>query len=220
MLIDKFFDGIIIGLLVSVPLGPIGVLIIQRTMNKGRLSGFASGMGAAFSDIIYAVIAGFSISYIIDFVKEQQYWIQLFGSLVMVAFGYFIFRSNPARELRKAQRQSSTGTFFKDMTTTFGLTISNPLLIFVFIGVFAGLKVMEGGGIGEPLIVIPGVFFGALFWWFTLTSLVSLFRKKINLRGLWRLNRITGIIIMGLSVFSLIYAFLELVGVILPEIVV
>lgn len=219
MLIDKFLNGILIGVLVSIPLGPIGVLIIQRTMNKGRISGFASGMGAAFSDIIYAIIAGFSISYIIDFVKEQQSWIQLLGSLIMIAFGYFIFQSNPAIQLRKAQKQSSTGTFFQDMATAFGLTISNPLLIFVFIGVFAGFKVMRGGGISEPLIVLPGIFIGASMWWFTLTSIVSLFRKRINLRGLWRLNKITGIIIMTLSVISLIYAFLELIGVLLPEIV-
>lgn len=218
MLIDKFLNGIIIGLLVSIPLGPIGVLIIQRTMNKGRISGLASGLGAAFSDMIYAIIAGFSISYIIDFVKEQQSWIQLVGSLVMFGFGYFTFRSNPAVELRKAQRQSRSGTFFQDMVTSFGLTVSNPLLIFIFIGVFAGFKVMKGQGILEPLIVIPGIFFGALLWWLSLTFIVSLFRKKINLRGLWRLNKITGIIIMALSLVSLIYAILELVGLIEPEI--
>ncbi|MFB6342780.1 LysE family translocator [Saccharicrinis sp. FJH62] len=220
MLFEKFFDGIIIGLLASVPLGPIGVLIIQRTMNKGRHSGLASGIGAAFSDMIYAIIAGFSISYIIDFVKEQQSWIQLFGSLVMIVFGYFTFRSNPAVQLRKAQKQSGTGTYIQDMITTFGLTISNPLLIFVFIGVFAGFKVMQGGGMAERLIVIPGIFSGAILWWFSLSFIVSLFRKKINLRGLWRLNRITGLIIIALSVISLVYAILELTGVILPEIVV
>ena len=219
MLIDKFINGIFIGLLVSIPLGPIGVLIIQRTMSKGRWGGFASGIGAAFSDMIYAVIAGFSISYIIDFVKEQQSWIQLFGSLVMLGFGYFTFRSNPAIQLRKAQKQSRSGSFFQDVATTFGLTISNPLLLFVFIGVFATFKVMKGGGIMEPLVVIPGIFLGACLWWFSISFIISLFRKKINLRGLWRLNRITGIVIMGLSLFSMIYAFLELVGLVLPEVV-
>lgn len=220
MLFNTFLHGIFIGLLVSVPLGPIGVLIIQRTLNKGHISGIASGFGAAFSDVIYSIIAGFSISYVIDFVAEKQSWIQLFGSIVLVFFAYFTYRSNPAVQLRKAQRQNRSGTFFQDMVTTFGLTISNPLLIFVFIGVFAGFNVMQGQGIFEPLVVISGIFIGALLWWLTLTFIVNFFRSKINLRGLWRLNRITGVVIGVLAIVSMIYAVLEILGIIQTEIVV
>lgn len=220
MLLNTFLHGIIIGLLVSIPLGPIGVLIIQRTLNKGRISGIASGFGAAFSDVIYSIIAGFSISYVIDFVAEKQSWIQLFGSIVLLFFAYFTYRSNPAIQLRKAQRQNRSGTFFQDMATTFGLTISNPLLIFVFIGVFAGFNVMQGQGIIEPLVVISGVFLGALLWWLSLTFIINLFRSKINLRGLWRLNRITGVVIGVLAIISMVYALLEIFGVITADIVV
>lgn len=129
-------DGMLVGFSASVPLGPIGVLCIQRTLQRGRLSGFVSGLGAASSDIIYAIIAGFSLSFIVTFIEEQFVWIQVFGSIILILLGWHIFRSNPAKQLRKQRSGKSKNSYLQDYVSTFLLTFSNPLAIFLFIAFF------------------------------------------------------------------------------------
>ncbi len=193
-------DGVIIGFSASVPLGPIGVLCIQRTLNKGRLSGFISGLGAALSDTIYAVIAAYSLSFIVGFVESKLFWIQIFGALVLIGLGLKIFYSNPAIQLRRQRNKSRN--FVQDFISTFFLTITNPLAIFLFFGFFAGLGVVprDRDWIGQ-LVLIGGVFVGAASWWFILTSIVNLFKTNINLRRLWWINKIAG---AGIIVFVII----------------
>jgi len=194
-------DGVVIGFSASVPLGPIGVLCIQRTLNKGRLSGFVSGLGAAMSDTIYAIIAAYSLSFIVGFVESKLLWIQTFGALVLIGLGLKIFYSNPAVQLRR-QRNTSRN-LVQDFVSTFFLTITNPLAIFLFFGFFAGLGVVprDRDWIGQ-LILIGGVFVGASIWWFILTGLVSLFKSKINLRRLWWINKIAGAAIVVFVIFA------------------
>jgi threonine/homoserine/homoserine lactone efflux protein len=196
-------DGVIIGFSASVPLGPIGVLCVQRTLNKGRLSGFVSGLGAAFSDTIYAVIAAYSLSFIVSFVESQLMTIKIFGALVLIGLGLKIFYSNPAAQLRRQRNKSRN--LFQDFISTFFLTISNPLAIFLFFGFFAGLGVVPGDRdwIGQ-LILIGGVFAGAASWWFILTSLVNLFKTKINIRRLWWINKIAGALIIVFVIVAFI----------------
>lgn len=138
MFFDLFLKGIIIGLAVSVPLGPIGVLIIQRTVNKDRVAGFVSGMGAATSDAIYAIIAGFSLSWIIDFVRQYQFTFQTLGALIIFLLGVHIFQKNPVKDIRRSRRKGST--YLQDYISTFLITFPNPLVIFVFLAVFAGTE--------------------------------------------------------------------------------
>lgn len=194
-------DGIIIGFLASVSLGPIGVLCIQRTLNKGKISGFVSGLGAVVSDTIYAIIAGFSISYIMGFVTKYELFIQIFGAAVLMGLGVSIFMSNPAVELRKQKKVKSS--LFQDFISTFFLTISNPLAIGLFLAWFAFFEVVrENVGLSEHVMLIGGVFIGATMWWFMLTSVINLFRSKINLRRLWWLNKIAGAVIVVLVVVT------------------
>jgi threonine/homoserine/homoserine lactone efflux protein len=184
-------DGIIIGISASIPLGPIGVLVIQRTLNKGRLSGFCSGLGAALSDTIYAIIAGFSLSFIVGFIETQLLWIQIIGAAILISLGLKIFYTNPAVQLRKQKKRSSS--LIQDMLSTFGLTVANPLAVFLFMAFFAGFRVVETKqGAIDNFLLIGGVFCGAAFWWFILSSLVNLFRSKINLRRLFWINKIAG----------------------------
>ncbi|TAJ12692.1 LysE family translocator [Marinilabiliaceae bacterium JC017] len=196
-------DGILIGISASVPLGPIGVLCIQRTLNKGRWSGFISGLGAAFSDTIYAIIAGFSLSFIVSFIEEQILWIQIIGAIILIGLGLKIFYTNPAIQLRKQRKRNSN--LLQDFVSTFLLTITNPLAIFLFIAFFASFGVVKSEvSLLRQLVLILGVFTGASFWWFVLSSLVNLFRKKINLRRLWWINKIAGAAIVSLVVIAFI----------------
>ncbi|WP_016776043.1 LysE family translocator [Anaerophaga thermohalophila] len=197
------FDGIMVGFSASVPLGPIGVLIIQRTLQNGRLSGFFSGLGAVMSDVIYAIIAGFSLSYIVSFIEAQMLWIQLGGVIVLTTLGIKIYRTNPAAGLRR--QKAGKHTFIKDFVSTFFLTLSNPLAIFLFIAFFASFRVLKPAyGLAGHMIIISGVFLGASLWWLVLTSLVGLFRSKINLRRLYWINKIAGsmIILLVLAAFT------------------
>jgi len=203
MLIQYLIDGMIIGFSASVPLGPIGVLCIQRTLNKGRLSGFISGMGAAFSDTIYAVIAGFSLSFIVTFIEQQLLYIQIFGAILLILLGINIFYSNPAVQLRKQRK--GQGNLFQDFFSTFLITISNPLAIFLFLAFFASFgAVRPGDHPSNQFTLIGGVLIGASFWWFILSSIISLFRSKINLRRLWWLNKITGAAIVILVIIAFV----------------
>lgn len=196
-------DGVLIGLLATIPLGPIGVLCIQRTLSKGRWSGFISGLGAAASDSIYAIIASFSLSYVVNFIEKQMLWLQIFGVVLLLFLGFKIFYTNPAVELRR-QRNKTSG-YLQDFASTFFLTISNPLYVFLFIGFFAGFRIVEAKNhIVYQLLVVGGVFLGAALWWFLLSSIVNLFRSKINLRRLWWINKIAG----GTIVVLVIIAFL------------
>ena len=199
---NGIYGGIRIGLLASIPLGPIGLLCIQRTLQRGRLAGFISGLGAATSDTLYAIIAGFSLSYIVVFIEKQIFWLQLFGAIILIILGIKIFQSNPAVQLRK-QRQRKT-SLLQDYVSTFLWTISNPLAVFIFMAFFASFRAVDpNAGIVEQLMLIFGVFIGASGWWLTLTSIVGFFRAAVNLRRLYWINKIAGLTIIVLVIIAL-----------------
>ena len=173
--------GIVIGVLVSAPMGPIGMLCIQRTLNKGRWHGFVTGLGAALSDVIYATLTCLGMGVVVNFVEANQAPLQLIGSVVLGVFGYYIFQSNPVRNLKK-QREKKL-SFTQDFITAFLLTFSNVLIVLLYIG-FIGV--------------------GAVLWWFGITYVVAKLKKWFNVRGIWLLNRIVGSIIIVLSVIGIL----------------
>ena len=139
MLLSTITQGFIIGLCTSAPVGPIAILCIQRTLQNGRKTGFISGLGAASSDFVYAIIAMFGLAFVMDFIQTHEFLIQLVGAIVIMAFGIFIFFQNPTKGLRKRQSTSST-TYFHEYLTSFALTITNPLMIFLFLGLYARME--------------------------------------------------------------------------------
>ncbi|MBA7650459.1 hypothetical protein ES703_58265 [subsurface metagenome] len=136
---ELLIKGIIIGLLVSVPLGPIGVLCIQRTLNKGRLAGLVSGLGAAAADTIFAIVAGFGLTIIINFIEERHVYFQVIGGLFVLYIGLRIFYTNPVKQL-KLQRLKKT-QLSQDFMSVFLLTLSNPMAVFLFLAIMTAIKV-------------------------------------------------------------------------------
>ncbi|ASB50913.1 LysE family translocator [Alkalitalea saponilacus] len=202
MNMNPVIDGMIVGFSASVPLGPIGVLCIQRTLQRGRLSGFVSGLGAAVSDTIYAIIAGFSLSFIVAFIEEHVIWMQLIGATVLIILGVHIFRSNPAVQLRRQRRRKSS--YLQDFFSTMLLTISNPLALFLFLAFFAGLRVVDPAmGLAGQLTLVGGVLIGASSWWLLLTTIVGFFQAAVNLRRLFWINKIAGATIIVLVIIAL-----------------
>ena len=199
-------NGMVVGFSASIPLGPIGVLCIQKTINKGRMSGFMSGMGAASADTIYAIIAGFGLSFITNFIVSQQLVLRIIGAIILFYLGIRIFRTNPAIQIRREGRKSKN--ILADYFSILFLTLSNPLTIFLFGAVFAGFGIIEGNAdFKSVLFLVTGVFIGALTWWTLLTGVVNLFRSKFRLKRIWWINKITGILIMVFSVLALVSVF-------------
>ena len=202
-MISTIIEGITIGLCTSIPVGPIAILIIQRTLQKGRMHGFTSGLGAATSDTFYALLAIVGLSVVLSFIEENKLIIQIIGSAIMVIFGVYIFFQNPAKNIEKSKTDKSS--YWQEYLTAFFLTLSNPLMIFLYIGLFAQYNFISSEShFIEIAIGICSVFLGAALWWFLLTLLASVFRKRFNIRGLWILNKATGILISVLALVALI----------------
>ena len=208
LIIHIIISGLLIGILVSAPMGPIGVLCIQRTLNKGRMSGLATGLGASLSDLFYALLTGFGISIVIDFIESNQAPLQIAGSFVLCCFGIYLYRQNPARNIRKRLNQKSS--FTQDFASAFLLTLSNPLILFLLIGLFARLNFfVPEMRIGHYILGYVSIILGAFIWWFTITFIIDKMRTRFNLRSLWLINRSIGIIIIVMSLVGVGTGFYE-----------
>ena len=202
MELQFLIKGFIVGLVVSIPLGPMGVLCIQRTLNKGKSSGISSGMGIATADTIFALIAGLGISFIIHFLSEQQLIIKMIGGLVIALIGLKIFIANPVKQLKKHRKEGKT--LFEDFFSILFMALSNPFTIFLYIAIFAGLNLHDvSSGYSSALLVVAGVFTGTSISWFAISTVVNHFRAKIRLRKLMWINRIAGLTIILFGVFAI-----------------
>lgn len=203
------FKGMLVGLMVSVPLGPMGVLIIQKTLHKGALAGFIAGMGAASADFFYALVAAFGLGFVINTVQAHELLLQIIGGIFLIVIGLKIYFDNPIRQIRQRRsgRVSKKG-LIGDYLSLFFLTVSNPITVVVFMAVFAGMSVFGDSSslLGELLVVI-GVLLGGTVWWYVLSTLVNIFRKKFRLRVLATINRVSGMIIAILGALVILAAF-------------
>lgn len=195
--------GIVIGVLVSAPMGPIGMLCIQRTLNKGRWHGFITGLGAALSDVVYAALTCLGMGVVVNFVEANQAPLQLFGSIVLGFFGYYIYQSNPVKNLKKQQEKKMS--FTQDFITAFLLTFSNVLIVLLYIGLFARFGfVLPEHSVWMLMVGIVCIGVGAVLWWFGITYIIAKLRKWFNVRGIGLLNRVVGSIIIILSVIGVL----------------
>jgi threonine/homoserine/homoserine lactone efflux protein len=202
--IHYLVKGVIIGLSIAVPVGPIGILCIRRTLTQGRIIGFLSGLGAATADAFYGAIAGFGITVLSNLLVGQQTGLRLIGGGLLCILGVKTFLSKPAEQGASVEGDTHWGAYL----STFILTLTNPMTILFFAAVFAGLGV--GSGRDHYLsasILVLGVFLGSASWWLVLSGFTGLVRGMFNSNRMRWLNRISGLIIIG---FGLI-AFLSLV---------
>ncbi len=210
-IVETIVKGIIIGIVASAPMGPVGVLCIQRTLNKGRAYGMVTGFGAAISDIIYALVTGYGLSFIYDFIHNQRnlFWLQLVGSVVLFIFGIYTYRSNPARNTRPVSRNRSS--LVQNCVTGFFITLSNPLIILLFMAMFTPMKFMlPEQPYYQQAIGYLSIFGGAIIWWLFITYVVNKLRSRFDVYGVWIINRIIGVVVM---IASFISAVLMLTGI-------
>lgn len=202
--LNLLWKGVVTGLAVSIPLGPLGILCIQRTVNKNWKSGIFSGIGIATADTVYAFVAGFGLSIIIDFIRTYELYFKLVGFFVLILLGIYIFRSNPTKQIQDYKRKGSS--HLQDFLTTFLVTLSNPLSVFVFIAIFTGYSiVLQFSQPLEALLLFGGIFIGGSLWWFIITGFANLFRHKLTINTLYWANRIIGLGVILVAVVFFIY---------------
>lgn len=196
-------SGIIIGFSIAAPVGPIGLLCIQRTVMNGVRSGLSSGLGAASADAIYGAIAGIGIGIISTFLITESAWIQLTGGIALFAIGIRIYFKETSRE--KKEPGASRNRELKNYFSTFVLTLANPITILSFMAIFTSLgiagsedKVVSAG------FLIVGVFTGSSLWWVFLTAAVAKVSRNPGTTLLDFVGRISGLIIIGFGLFGIV----------------
>jgi threonine/homoserine/homoserine lactone efflux protein len=208
-MIEIILKGILIGLFVSVPMGPIGMLCVQRTLDRGRKYGIATGLGATSSDLIYTLVALFFIGFVEPFLENNKLLIQIAGSLIVIGFGIFIYTNNPSTQPRPHQKPNNSlaGDFFSSMI----LTLSNPLILFVLLALFArfGFFGEENTTTIHYVTGILSILSGAFLWWNLLTFFVSKFRHKLSFSGLKLLNKVIGAVISVIGLIGISYNVLQ-----------
>jgi threonine/homoserine/homoserine lactone efflux protein len=195
--------SLLVGFGASIPLGPVGVLVVQRTLSKGRLSGFMSGMGATLADTFFSALAILGLAFIVVLFEKNRNFFLILGGIIVIAIGLKIYLTNPIKEIRK---KKGGNRLFGDFISVFMLTLSNPGAIFLILGLFAlvGLQTDQGSGFITIAVALAGVFIGATLWWFTLSSVISRYRNRFRIRQLWIINRVAGIAMAVLGIISLI----------------
>lgn len=197
MLLLKSF---ILGFSVSAPVGPIGLLCIQRVLSQGFTAGFLTGLGAATANIIYASIAAFGFTVVSAFMLEQQMLLKMVGMVFLVYLGIKTFQKKPPQESARVKGESSSCQLF---ASTLLLMITNPVTILNFAAMFAGLGFSnESSSIRMAVTLILGVFMGAVTWWLVLSIGVNLFKKNIT-PHLPIVNKVAGLLIILLAFLSL-----------------
>lgn len=186
-------------------MGPVGVLCIQRTLNKGRWYGFITGIGACVSDIIYALFTGFGMSFVMNFVgnEHNRFILQISGSVVLLLFGIYCYRSNPTKNMHKSNKNQK-GTLAHNGITAFLVTLSNPLIILLFIFLFAQFAFVVNDRPFEMTVGYASIILGAMLWWFGLTWLIDKVRGKFDNNGILLINRVVGCIVVIFSVIMLL----------------
>jgi threonine/homoserine/homoserine lactone efflux protein len=186
--------GIIIGVMVAVPVGPLGLLCINRALMFGPVIGLVSGLGVATADALAAGAAALGVSFVSDFLSDHQIIVRLLGGVFLVYLGINIYRSKPRPEIPPSNVNGSLAAY----AATFFLTLSNPVTFLQFIAIYAGWHVesMSGRYFAAATLAL-GVFTGSALWWVALFVGLTTFRERFNLRILTWVHRVSGILIAG-----------------------
>jgi len=195
-----FLKGIFIGFAMAIPIGPIGIMCIRKTLTEGRLRGLIIGLGAATADLLYGCVAAFGLTVISNTLFNQRIWIRLIGGALLIFLGIRTFRAHPANPKIPF---NSSGMLRSYLTTVF-LTLTNPLTIFAFIAVFVALGLGNMTGYISASTLVAGVFIGSFLWFLSLSSGVIFFRKKLDITGLQWVNRIAGILIIVSGIVAMV----------------
>jgi threonine/homoserine/homoserine lactone efflux protein len=195
-----FIEGMVIGLAIAAPVGPIGVLCIRRTLAEGRLWGLVSGLGAATADAAYGAVAALGLTVVSGLLLGGEFWLRLVGGFFLLFLGARTFLSKPSESPASAGGRGLLGAY----ASTLVLTLTNPTTILSFAAIFAGLGAgAADGDVLSSMTLVCGVFLGSALWWFFLSTATGLFRSRLSTGSLRWVNRVSGVIIAAFGVLAL-----------------
>lgn len=199
--ISFYIKGLIFGFSIAAPVGPIGILCIRRSITGGWQAGLLTGLGAATADAFYGCMAGFGLAGIAGLMVSQRAWIQLVGGLFLCYLGLRIFLSTTAKKPRAGLSHDAAMGYFSALL----LTLTNPMTIFSFTAVFAGMGLgkLNTGHMAAGWLV-AGVFSGSMAWWITLSSVSSHFNRRMNATAMRWINRLSGAVLTGFGLAALV----------------
>ena len=216
--IDVLYRGLVLGVVIAAPVGPVGLMCIRRTLQKGMAIGLATGLGAALADAIFGAIAVLGIGAITEFIHHYEATIRLIGGMLVLGSAWHTWRDHPrppkpreiiARVLNFPREQTLRGTLSAAVSGLV-ITLTNPLTLFGTLAVVATF-----GGIGKKLqadVMIGGIFAGSALWWFLLSGGVSLLRRHLTENRIMMVNRVTAVVLAilgGWAVYSGIHGYMR-----------
>jgi len=194
--------GVIAGFVIAAPVGPVGILVAQRTLAKGILAGLIAGSGAAIADTIFGAIAAFGITFVAAFLTQVEQWLRLGGGILLLLLGALTLIKEVKSE---ANPRMTVGRSLGDFASTFTLTITNPATIASLVVVFPTLgAIVPEGDLPRAWTLILGVLAGSVLWWLILSTLTSLFRTRLNDARMQLINRISGMVIIFFGILVLL----------------
>jgi threonine/homoserine/homoserine lactone efflux protein len=196
--LDLLLRGVLAGLAIAIPVGPVNVLCISRTICYGRQAGIVSGLGAAVADTMYGAVAAFSITIIISFLIEHIFWIRVLGGLLLIAIGAIYWFRKP--QSVKSMPQHSPHSAF---VTTLLLTLTNPTTVLSFLAVMAGLRLGQPRPWTMTLLLVLGIFCGSMLWWIVLAMVAGRFRQRFTDGAVVVMNRIGAVAIAVFGVITM-----------------
>jgi threonine/homoserine/homoserine lactone efflux protein len=206
MSLSIWLRGLLLGLSIAAPVGPIGVLCIRQTLQNGRRHGLAAGLGAATADAFYGSVAAFGLTLVVQALTGIQFWLRLAGGLFLIYLGIkFFFRPAERMESQTTVAEGGLGSIY---FSTFLLTLSNPVTILSFLALFSGMG-LENSSRHAPIWLVMGVFCGSVLWWLFLTGGISLFRHRLTSAAMRWVNRGAGVVLVsfGVMIFVSIFGF-------------
>jgi len=194
-------QGILLGFSIAAPVGPIGVLCIRRTLAEGHLSGLVSGLGAATADAIYGTIAACGLVFVVTPLIRQQAWLGAIGGAFLCFLGIRTLVSEPVQSTVDERRRGLLASY----ASALFLTLTNPMSILAFAAIIGSVGgAASAGNQTSAALLVLGVFIGSAIWWLVLSSAVSLFRQRFTLRALRWTNRLSGLLLLGFGLVSLV----------------
>ena len=199
--LEIILKGMAIGFLAAAPTGPSGVLVIQRTLNKGRWKGFLTGLGVSVSDAFYIMVTMMCLSLVLGYLENPAIatTVKLAGCALLLVFGITTVRNNPLAASKEVKVKKDS--IWQIMITGFLVAIVNPLVVFFYMGLFAFFSLpVDDFTTAVKMQTYLFVLLGDVCWWLTLSTLINKLRNRFDLRGLWMINRVLGTILIVAAV--------------------
>ena len=200
-------EGGVIGFLIAVPVGPAAALCIRRSISVGAAAGYLTGVGAALGDAVFGAVAAFGLNFVQQFVASHEAWLRGIGGVVLTVMGWVTMRHSPRAvgDPVTHDLEHNVATHFHFASSSFFMTVFNPLTVMAFGAAFAGRNLAGvGASLADASLLVAGVFVGALVWWAILCTAAVALRQHFTGTGMRWLNYISGAVILAFGAVALV----------------